>query len=142
MELCIRIQNPSVWAIKGKSSGFLVDAEDDEGNPTVKDAEWVTTYELPPMVLVKETLNEDLSVKTPAVIAQQKHVNIDIWGEPALTTFGAFVDGDGVQKLGFYEDAVANGQIAQNNKTETAYRWEGLEVIDPDTINTRTNIWF
>lgn len=129
-ELTIRVANPNLWAIKGKAAGFLVEGEDDEGNMVLKPAKGLSIYELPDVVLVKAPEDQDGNETAPAVLAPQKHFNIDVWGEPALTAFETF-----------YDDAVANNQIAQNNKSEVGYRWQGLEVIDPETINTKVNRW-
>ena len=80
---------------------------------------------------VREITGNEGVVLTEATYSTQQHVNINIHSEPALTTFATF-----------YDDAVANNELAQGNKTEVAYLWQGVEVFDPETLNTMANVWF
>lgn len=90
----------------------------------------VTITELGPYVITPATYDAEGNELTPAVVDNRHHVNfwIDLtrtedqswqqWG-PLWTT---------------------NGQLAASNASEVAYAYNGIELIDPMTVSSPSNV--
>ena len=87
--------------------------------------------------------NNGNEIKAP-VYPQQEHYNIRISSHALYTIVNEEVPT--TVKLAdhlatFFDDAVNANVPAQANKNEVAWKWKGIEIIDPSTINTpRMNI--
>jgi hypothetical protein len=112
---------------------------DDEGNvvtPAVEasgpliPAPGVTITEMGPHTLVPATYDEEGNEITPAVVDGRYHVNF--WMAPWL-----------VERNGWEQWALTwtqNGQPVVPNNNEEAVAYQGIELIDPATVTTPSNI--
>lgn len=90
----------------------------------------VTITEMGPYVLTPAVLDADGNVVTPAVMDNRYHVNF--WLAPAV-----------VERNNWYQWALAwttNGQPGTPNHTEESVVYEGIELIDPLTVSSPSNV--
>lgn len=90
----------------------------------------VTITELGPYVLTPGTYDEEFNEITPPVLDERHHVNF--WLSHDLV------------KLGKWEEWALtwtqNGIAAQANKNEEAIEFQGIELIDPNTVASPSNV--
>lgn len=89
-----------------------------------------TITELGPMVLTPAVLDEDGNVVTPAVLDNRWHVNF-------------WLDAEAWHRMRWIEFALAwtlNGQPGQANAEEASVAFAGIELIDPLTVRSPSNV--
>ena len=91
--------------------------------------EGATVKELGPFVLtpaVEEAQNGEVVITTPAVLDTRYHVTV--WMDRKLVEKGMWE--------GFALQWTSNGVAAASNKGEVSVEYNGVELIDPYTVNT------
>jgi len=93
-------------------------------------AKGITVTEIGTHVLVPAVYDDEGNEVTPAVVDDRYHVNA--WLSPETTARGEWIN--------WIEQWMANGTLAEQNKSEVALKYQGIELIDPSTIGTPTNV--
>ncbi|MAQ19376.1 MAG: hypothetical protein CMN30_31825 [Sandaracinus sp.] len=103
--------------------------QDEDG--TLRTLSGVDIHHIGPMVLVPAVLDEAGEVVIPAVMDTRHHVNF--WLGPRIIAYGVWVD--------WVQRWVSEGApINTPNKDEEGVSLSGIELIDPDTIFTPSNV--
>lgn len=90
----------------------------------------VTITELGPYVITPATYDAEGNELTPAVMDNRYHVNF-------------WIDLDGTQDQSWQQWGpiwTLNGQVASANASEVAYAYNGIELIDPMTVSSPSNV--
>ena len=89
-----------------------------------------TVTRIGPQVLTPGTYDDEGNELTPPVLDNRYHCNF--WLGPETTARGEWIN--------WIEQWMANGTLAEQNKSEVALKYEGIELIDPSTIGTPSNV--
>ena len=155
LDIEIRVKAPQQWEAKADQLGLREDYEYDDGEGNVETRRrykrGVNVTELGTIWITPPVYDQDgETLLTPGVEAPGRHFNIRIsnqeventilatvqeQGQPLPTSLWA-VDGNGDRVL-----AKAGAQMAPANKSERAWNWEGIELIDMNSVATRHNVW-
>ena len=81
-------------------------------------------------VITPATYDEEGNEVTPAVMDDRFHVNF--WLSPEATKRGEWES--------WIVQWMSNGTLAQQNKSEVALKYQGVELIDPLTVGTPSNV--
>jgi hypothetical protein len=90
----------------------------------------VTITEIGPLVLTPGTYAEDGTEITPPVMDNRYHVNF--WLSPAIVERGLWMQ--------WALDWTENGQPGTPNHAEESVVYEGIELIDPLTVSSPSNV--
>ena len=90
----------------------------------------VTITELGPYVITPATYDEEGNELTPAVVDNRYHVNF--WIDLARA--------DALLWQQWAPLWTINGQVAAANANEVAYAYNGVELIDPMTVSSPSNV--
>jgi len=153
IDLSIRVKNPQVWLVKAKDLGFMEEvvvelAVLDELNEVVTPAvmEWrfksgIQIDEIDVIWVTKPTYDEEGVELTSGVKAAGQHFNIRItnpelqaeWS--SLWTETLDEEGDVVSR------AIAGAVAVTSNKSEKAWKWQGVEFIDITSVASPSRVW-
>jgi len=153
IDLSIRVKNPQVWLVKAKDLGFMEEvvvelAVLDELNEVVTPAvmEWrfksgIQIDEIDVIWVTKPTYDEEGVELTSGVKASGQHFNIRItnpelqaeWS--SLWTETLDEEGDVVSR------AIAGAVAVTSNKSEKAWKWQGVEFIDITSVASPSRVW-
>lgn len=153
IDLAIRIKPPVVWNLKARDLGLqeeVVDIPavlDEEGNvvtPAVMVWQWkqgVNVDRINTVWITAPIYDEDGNVTQAGTAAQGEHYNIRI-DNPA-------VEADWVDLWEITYDAEGNVisrthpelRAAQANKSETAWEYQGVDIVDMRTVATPERVW-
>jgi len=153
IDLSIRVKNPQVWLVKAKDLGFMEEvvvelAVLDELNEVVTPAvmEWrfksgLIIDEIDTIWVTKPTYDENGVELTSGVKASGQHFNIRItnpelqaeWS--SLWTETLDEEGDVVSR------AIAGAVAVTSNKSEKAWKWQGVEFIDITSVASPSRVW-
>ena len=144
MMMSIRVRNPNQWLVKGRDLGLLVDHVEilepevlDENGDVVTPAVTETTvvplkglevHKLPPVVKTPGEYDEEGNVIVAPTYHPQEHYDLAT-SNPEVAAL--------LQTI--WDDAVNGNDTAQANKSETAYRHGGLEIMDVESVNSRSH---
>lgn len=121
--------NPSQPAVIDPETEEVITPAVEANGPLIP-APGVTISEFGPLTLVPAVLDEDDNVVTPAVVDNRYHANF--WLSPEL-----------VQKGNWEQWALswsAYGTEIQPNNNEEGVMRAGIELIDPDTVSSPSNV--
>ena len=153
IDLNIRVKNPQVWAVKAKDLGFMEEvvvelAVLDELGEVVTPAvtEWhfkagLNIDEIDTIWVTKPTYDAEGVELTSGTKAQGQHFNIRItdpeleaeWS--SLWTETLDEDGNVVSRT------IAGATAVTSNKSEKAWRWQGVEFIDMTSVASPSRVW-
>jgi hypothetical protein len=153
IDLSIRVRNPQVWLVKAKDLGFMEEvvvelAVLDELNEVVTPAvmEWrfksgIQIDEIDVIWVTKPTYDEEGVELTSGVKASGQHFNIRItnpelqaeWS--SLWTETLDEEGDVISR------AIAGAVAVTSNKSEKAWKWQGVEFIDITSVASPSRVW-
>jgi hypothetical protein len=153
IDLSIRVRNPQVWLVKAKDLGFMEEvvvelAVLDEYNEVVTPAvmEWrfksgIQIDEIDVIWVTKPTYDENGVELTRGVKAAGQHFNIRItnpelqaeWS--SLWTETLDEEGDVISR------AIAGAVAVTSNKSEKAWKWQGVEFIDITSVTSPSRVW-
>jgi len=142
----VRATDEDTFNTAAKMVGLLVHQDqgsdavvDEEGNvitpavppsgPLVPTQGNTVTY-IGPQVLTPATYDDEGNELTPAVMDNRFHVNF--WLGTEATERGDWIN--------WIEQWMANGTLAEQNRSEVALEYQGVEVIDPASIQSPSNV--
>lgn len=121
--------NPAVPAVTDPETGEIITPAVEASGP-VMPARGVTITELGPHVLTPAAYDADGVVVTPAVLDTRYHVNF--WLDAEMVAGGAWMRW--ATMWSYYGDAI------KPNNAEDGTAMQGIELIDPGTVNAPVNI--
>lgn len=122
-------QNPAQPAVVDPETGEVLTPAVEASGPLIA-APGTTLTELGPITLVAGTYDEEGNELTPPVVDTRWHVNF--WLAPWLVDRGLWKAWGVAWTL--------NGQPVDPNNTEEAVVYQGIELIDPLTVTSPSNI--
>ena len=122
-------KNPAIPAVIDPETGEIITPEVPASGPLIP-APGTTITELGPLVLTPGTYDEEGNELTPPVMDNRHHANF--WLAPWL------VDRGGWKTWGV--KWTQNGQPVDPNNTEEAIAYNGIELIDPITVSSPSNV--
>lgn len=122
-------QNPAVPAVVDSETGDVIIPAVEASGPLIP-APGVTITELGHLVLTPGTYDEKGNEQTPPVMDNRHHANF--WLAPWLVDRGLWKTW-GVMWT-------QNGQPVDPNNTEEAIAYNGIELIDPITVSSPSNV--
>lgn len=153
IDLSIRVKNPQVWLVKAKDLGFMEEvvvelAVLDELNEVVTPAvmEWrfksgIQIDEIDVIWVTKPTYDENGVELTSGVKASGQHFNIRITN-PELQAEWSSLWTDTLDEEGtVISRAIAGAVAATPNKSEKAWKWQGVEFIDITSVASPSRVW-
>lgn len=120
--------NPGVEAVLNEEGNVIQEAVEPSG-PLVPIRD-VTITELGPYVITPGTYDDEGREVSAPVLDNRHHVNL--WLGPTVVARN--------QWQAWLLQWMANGDEAQQNKHEDAIKFQGIELIDPATVETRANV--
>tara|TARA_R110000764_G_scaffold220289_2_gene308506 strand:- start:258 stop:686 length:429 start_codon:yes stop_codon:yes gene_type:complete len=140
IDLNIRVNNPNVWEVKAKDLGFMEEV-DVEGSMEWQFKAGINVDEIQTIWITEPTFDEDGLELTSGIKAQGQHFNIRI-ANPEIealwsTLWTETLDAEG----NVVSRTIAGAQAANSNKSEKAWRWQGVEFIDMTTAATPNRVW-
>ena len=132
----IRATDEATFNSVGLSVNLLeeINILDDEGNPTgetkIVTTSGNTVTRLGPHVLVPGTYDEEGNELTPPVLDNRYHVNF--WLGPETVARGNWVQ--------WILDWMTNGATGSPNRSEESLAHMGIELLDPLTITSPSNV--
>ena len=121
-------QNPAVPAVIDPETEEVITPAVPASGPLIP-APGVTITEMGPHVLIPGTYDEDGNELTPPTLDNRHHVNF--WLNPALVERGLWKQ----WALAW----TANGSAVVPNNNEEAIAFQGIELIDPQTVTSPAN---
>lgn len=121
--------NPAQPAVVDLETGEVITPAVEASGPLIP-APGITTTELGPLVLTPAVLDAEGTVVTPAVLDTRYHANF--WLGPAAVARGEW-EGWGVLWS-------IHGADATPNNLEEGVEYGGIELIDPMTVSSPSNI--
>ena len=122
-------QNPAIPAVIDPETGEVITPAVEASGPLIP-SPGTTITELGPLVLTPGTYDEEGNELTPPVMDNRYHVNS--WLAPWLVERGGWKTW-GVMWT-------QNGQPVDPNNAEEAVAYQGIELIDPLTVSSPSNI--
>jgi hypothetical protein len=122
-------QNPATPAVVDPETGEVITPAVEASGPLIPSS-GTTITELGPLVLTPGTYDEEGNELTPPVVDSRWHVNY--WLAPWLVERGGWKTW-GVMWT-------QNGQPVDPNNAEEAVAYQGIELIDPLTVSSPSNI--
>lgn len=126
----VRATDKNTFDVIAEQVGLLVRETTEEGQEIVRTSKGNTLTRIGPHVLVQGTYDIDGNELTPPVFDTRYHANFWL-GEDAV-------------ERGEWESWVvqwmSNGTLAEQNKLEVALKYQGIELIDPSTIVSPSNV--
>lgn len=105
--------------------GLVVDS-----NGVLMPADGITITHIGPYVITPGTYDDEGVEITPPVLDNRFHVNF--WLSPEATKRGEWE--------AWIVQWMLNGTLAEQNKSEVALKYQGIELIDPVSIQTPSNV--
>ena len=121
--------NPAVPAVTDPETGEVITPEIPASGALIP-APGVTITEMGPHTLVPATYDEEGNEITPAVVDSRYHVNF--WMAPWLVERGLWEQ--------WALTWTQNGQPGTPNHAEESVVYEGIELIDPLTVTSPSNV--
>ena len=125
MQFMIRATDRETFLTKAAEVGILVD--DGDGQRT---ASGVAYHEMGPLLLKSGEFDADMNVVVPPVVDSRWHVNL--WLQQSAIDAGNWQQ--------WAKAWTENGQVAQSNANEVAVIYQGVELIDPMTVSSPSNV--
>ena len=122
----VRATNRETFVQNALTVGLMVLDADENAIPHQN----VTITEMGPLVLTPAVLDEDMEVLTPAVVDNRFHANF--WLNQYATDAGDWE--------AFALSWTANGSPAAVNANEEGVAYNGIELIDPATVSSPSNV--
>lgn len=118
-----RASSEEAWLAAAQQAGVLVEA----GDGSLQPAPGIAIDVLGPVMLTPPEYGDDLAVIVPATFDERHHVNMRLredlaWQPIALAWMGGTPD-------------------AEVNRAEDARVFEGVALIDPDSVATQARVW-
>lgn len=124
----LRYQNPAQDAVVDEEGNVITEAVPASG--AIIPTQGNTVVRLGPHVITPATYDDEGNELTPAVMDDRYHVNFTLG--PEATARGEWIT--------WIEQWMANGTLADQNKSEVALEYQGVEVIDPASIQSPSNV--
>ena len=121
--------NPAIPAVTDPETGEVITPAVEASGPLIP-APGTTITELGPLVLTPGTYDEEGNEVTPPVMDNRYHANF--WLAPRL------VEAGGWKQWGVMW--TQNGQPVDPNNAEEAVSYGGIELIDPLTVSSPSNV--
>ena len=140
IDLNIRVNNPNVWEVKAKDLGFMEEVVV-EGSTEWQFKAGINIDEIHTIWITPPTYDEDGLELTSGTKAQGQHFNIRIVNPEVealwSTLWTETLDAEGK----VVSRTIAGAQAANSNKSEKAWKWQGIEFIDMTTVATPNRVW-
>lgn len=124
----LRYENPAQDAVVDEDGNVITEAVPASG--AIIATQGNTVVRLGPHVITPATYDDEGNVITPAVMDNRFHVNF--WLSPEATKRGEWE--------AWIVQWMLNGTLAEQNKSEVALLYQGVEVIDPASISSPSNV--
>jgi hypothetical protein len=124
----LRYENPAQDAVVDEDGNVITEAVPASG--AIIPTQGNTVVRLGPHVITPATYDDEGNELTPAVMDDRYHANFTLGPEATARE----------EWVAWIEQWMANGTLAQQNKSEVALLYQGVEVIDPASISSPSNV--
>ena len=130
LHVMTRAVDKATFDFVAEEVGLLVRETTEDDQEIVRVSSGNTITRIGPHVLVQGTYDVDGNELTPPVFDTRYHVNF--WLGTETVERGEWVT--------WIEQWMLNGTLAEQNKSEVALKYQGIELIDPVSIQTPSNV--
>ena len=126
----VRATDKATFDAIAEQVGLLVRETTEDDQEIVRVSSGNTITRIGPHLLVQGIYDIDGNEITPPVFDTRYHVNF--WLGTEAVERGEWIT--------WIEQWMLNGTLAEQNKSEVALKYQGIELIDPASIQTPTNV--
>jgi hypothetical protein len=153
IDLSVRVKSPVLWDSKCIELGLkeevvVTPAVLDENGDVVTPAEteWryklgVNIHELGTVWKTKPEYDAEGNQTKSGVAAPGRHYNIRIVNPEVEASFSNLWTNTYDENGDFVSRRIKGATAGQANKSETAWKWKGIEFVDMTTVSTPQNVW-